>query len=165
MIPNSPWFIKHSSVVMTQRLNVIYKNRLHNFLLRLERSTCVQEKSKQKRNKKLCMDYCHNGSSTLIGSLRSVSHFTPPTPPLTLDKLTCIFSRISYDRPPNGRVQYRMTVATVGTDSHDPPSHCTLPPPPTTHLHKHLGDDCFQVTTWPPENAHWSSPCIYPHVK
>lgn len=43
--------------------------------------------------------------------------------------------------------------------------HTVLSPPPTTHLHKHLGDDCFQVTTWPPENAHWSSPCIYPHVK
>lgn len=37
---------------MTQRLNVIYKNRLHNFLLGLERSTCVQEKSKQKRKQK-----------------------------------------------------------------------------------------------------------------
>lgn len=52
MIPNSPRFIKHSSVVMTQRLNIIYKNRLHNFLLRLERSTCVQEKLKQKRKQK-----------------------------------------------------------------------------------------------------------------
>ena len=39
-----------------------------------------------------------------------------------------LFSQIFYDRPPNGRVQYRMTVATVGTDSHDPPSHCTPPP-------------------------------------
>lgn len=37
---------------MTQRLNVIYKNRLHNFLLRLERSTCVQEKLKKKRKQK-----------------------------------------------------------------------------------------------------------------
>ena len=71
-----------------------------------------------------------------------------------------LFSQIFYDRPPNGRVQYRMTVATVGTDSHDPPSHCTPPPP-----RKYPGDDCFQVTTRPPENAHGSSPCIYPYVK
>lgn len=40
--------------------------------------------------------------------------------------------------------------------------HTVLPPSP---LHKHPGDECFQVATWPPENAHGSSPCIYPYVK
>ena len=41
--------------------------------------------------------------------------------------------------------------------------HTVLAPPPP--LCKYPGDDCFQVTTWPPENAHGSSPCIYPYVK
>ena len=44
-----------------------------------------------------------------------------------------LFSQIFYDRPPNGRVQYRMTVATVGTDililvTIHP--HTVLAPPP-----------------------------------
>ena len=131
---------------MTQRLNVIYKNRLHNFLLRLERSTCVQEKLKQKRKQKALHGLLQQRVVPTRLDRYDPSHISlPPPPPLTLDKHTCFFSQISYDRPPNGRVQYSMTVATVGTDSHDPPPHCTLPHPP--HLHKHPGDDCFQVTT------------------
>ena len=125
---------------------------------------CTGKIKTKTKTKSFAWTTATTGRPHQIGSLRSVSHFTPPPPPpLTLDKHTCFFSQISYDRPPNGRVQYSMTVATVGTDSHDPPPHCTLPHPP--HLHKHPGDDCFQVTTWPPENAHGSSPCIYPHVK
>ena len=140
---------------MTQRLNVIYKNRLHNFLLRLERSTCVQEKSKQKRKQIALHGLLQRVVYTRLDRY-DPSHISPP-----LDKHTSFFSQIFYDRPPNGRVQYRMTVATVGTDSHDPPPHCSRPPP----LCKYPGDDCFQVTTRPPENALGSSPCIYPYVK
>ena len=96
------------------------------------------------------------GRPNQMGPLRSVSHFTPP-----LISIHAFFPRsFTTDHLTVGCNTAWQSLRSEQIVTIHP--HTVLAPRP---LCKYPGDDCFQVTTWPPENAHGSSPCIYPYVK
>ena len=117
----------------------------------------VYRKNQNKNeNKKLCMDYCNNGSSKPDWTVTIRLTFHPP-----LISIHAFFPRsFTTDHLTVGCNTAWQSLRSEQIVTIHP--HTVLAPPP---LRKYPGDDCFQVTTWPPENAHGSSPCIYPYVK
>ena len=116
------------------------------------------QKKKKNENKRLSMDYCNNGSST--PDWIDPSHISPH-PVISIPAFFPGSLKTKHLTVGCNTAWQSLRLEQIDTIHH----HTVLHPTPPPLLHKHPGDDCFQVTTWPPENAHGSSPCIYPYVK